>query len=147
MTKISMFGMYALLVHRIRHIRLANPFFYVYIYCHSILYIWIISKHFYRRVYSKQSLCFLMSILTIHQRWNSHQKCGIQIVYFNIISLKHLFYYYNLKVYADGRVCISILHPPGADRWGYEVWINLILNTYIHYLLTITGLCWKMETN
>ncbi|KAA6397718.1 MAG: putative Ubiquitin-conjugating enzyme E2 7 [Streblomastix strix] len=24
------------------------------------------------------------------------------------------------NIYADGRVCISILHPPGADRWGYE---------------------------
>jgi ubiquitin-conjugating enzyme E2 G1 len=25
-----------------------------------------------------------------------------------------------LAVYPDGVVCISILHPPGDDRWGYE---------------------------
>ncbi|KAI8917577.1 hypothetical protein PhCBS80983_g02707 [Powellomyces hirtus] len=24
------------------------------------------------------------------------------------------------NVYEDGRVCISILHEPGEDRWGYE---------------------------
>ena len=24
------------------------------------------------------------------------------------------------NVYDDGRVCISILHPPGDDEFGYE---------------------------
>ncbi|RKP26639.1 ubiquitin conjugating enzyme [Syncephalis pseudoplumigaleata] len=24
------------------------------------------------------------------------------------------------NVYESGEVCISILHPPGEDRWGYE---------------------------
>jgi ubiquitin-conjugating enzyme E2 G1 len=24
------------------------------------------------------------------------------------------------QVYADGNVCISILHPPGDDKFGYE---------------------------
>jgi ubiquitin-conjugating enzyme E2 G1 len=24
------------------------------------------------------------------------------------------------NVYPDGKVCISILHPPGDDEWGYE---------------------------
>ncbi|KAF0980253.1 hypothetical protein FDP41_013467 [Naegleria fowleri] len=24
------------------------------------------------------------------------------------------------NIYSDGRVCISILHPPGEDEWGYE---------------------------
>lgn len=24
------------------------------------------------------------------------------------------------NVYEDGKVCISILHPPGDDEWGYE---------------------------
>lgn len=24
------------------------------------------------------------------------------------------------NVYPDGTVCISILHPPGEDEWGYE---------------------------
>lgn len=27
---------------------------------------------------------------------------------------------YHPNVYPDGRVCISILHPPGADPLGYE---------------------------
>ena len=27
---------------------------------------------------------------------------------------------YHPNVYADGKVCISILHPPGEDKWGYE---------------------------
>eukprot|EP01027_Heterolobosea_sp_BB2_P025329 GEZU01038866.1.p1 GENE.GEZU01038866.1~~GEZU01038866.1.p1 ORF type:complete len:169 (+),score=66.75 GEZU01038866.1:107-613(+) len=24
------------------------------------------------------------------------------------------------NIYPDGKVCISILHPPGEDQWGYE---------------------------
>jgi ubiquitin-conjugating enzyme E2 G1 len=24
------------------------------------------------------------------------------------------------EVYPNGDVCISILHPPGEDKWGYE---------------------------
>ena len=24
------------------------------------------------------------------------------------------------NIYTDGNVCISILHPPGDDKWGYE---------------------------
>ncbi|KAG2391807.1 hypothetical protein C9374_013292 [Naegleria lovaniensis] len=24
------------------------------------------------------------------------------------------------NIYSDGKVCISILHPPGEDEWGYE---------------------------
>jgi len=27
---------------------------------------------------------------------------------------------YHPNIYEDGRVCISILHPPGDDKWGYE---------------------------
>jgi len=27
---------------------------------------------------------------------------------------------YHPNVYNDGKVCISILHPPGDDKWGYE---------------------------
>ncbi|KAI9216784.1 ubiquitin-conjugating protein 13-like protein [Blastocladiella britannica] len=27
---------------------------------------------------------------------------------------------YHPNVYPDGRVCISILHPPGEDTYGYE---------------------------
>lgn len=28
--------------------------------------------------------------------------------------------FWHPNVYADGRVCISILHPPGEDSYGYE---------------------------
>ena len=39
-------------------------------------------------------------------------------------GLRHLFFqqfpYCLLLVYPDGRVCISILHPPGDDPTGYE---------------------------
>eukprot|EP01135_Chromosphaera_perkinsii_P005429 Nk52_evm4s349 gene=Nk52_evmTU4s349 len=28
---------------------------------------------------------------------------------------------YHPNIYADGRVCISILHPPGDDPHGYEL--------------------------
>ncbi len=27
---------------------------------------------------------------------------------------------YHPNVYVDGTVCISILHAPGEDKWGYE---------------------------
>ncbi|CAO3579055.1 unnamed protein product [Absidia cylindrospora] len=27
---------------------------------------------------------------------------------------------YHPNVYPDGTVCISILHPPGDDKYGYE---------------------------
>eukprot|EP01104_Vermistella_antarctica_P002881 TRINITY_DN13082_c0_g1_i1.p1 TRINITY_DN13082_c0_g1~~TRINITY_DN13082_c0_g1_i1.p1 ORF type:complete len:170 (+),score=33.32 TRINITY_DN13082_c0_g1_i1:53-562(+) len=27
---------------------------------------------------------------------------------------------YHPNVYESGEVCISILHPPGDDKWGYE---------------------------
>ena len=28
--------------------------------------------------------------------------------------------FWHPNVYADGKVCISILHAPGDDAWGYE---------------------------
>lgn len=31
-----------------------------------------------------------------------------------------LFFWYDNTVYSDGKVCISILHPPGDDPNGYE---------------------------
>lgn len=27
---------------------------------------------------------------------------------------------FHPNIYEDGKVCISILHPPGDDEWGYE---------------------------
>lgn len=28
--------------------------------------------------------------------------------------------FWHPNVYKDGTVCISILHPPGEDKYGYE---------------------------
>ena len=36
-----------------------------------------------------------------------------------IIESSEIFIY-RLSVDKDGNVCISILHEPGDDRWGYE---------------------------
>ncbi|KAI9299132.1 ubiquitin conjugating enzyme [Neoconidiobolus thromboides FSU 785] len=35
-------------------------------------------------------------------------------------SMKFITEMWHPNVYSDGRVCISILHPPGEDKWGYE---------------------------
>lgn len=34
--------------------------------------------------------------------------------------MKFLTPMWHPNVYEDGRVCISILHAPGTDEWGYE---------------------------
>ena len=42
------------------------------------------------------------------------------------------------NVYEDGKVCISILHPPGEDRFNELVSKALILTIYLYYsLLTL----------
>ena len=35
-------------------------------------------------------------------------------------TLKFISKIYHPNIYPDGKVCISILHPPGEDKWGYE---------------------------
>ncbi|KAI8337220.1 ubiquitin-conjugating enzyme E2 7 [Chlamydoabsidia padenii] len=35
-------------------------------------------------------------------------------------TLKFVTEMYHPNVYPDGTVCISILHPPGDDKYGYE---------------------------
>jgi ubiquitin-conjugating enzyme E2 G1 len=35
-------------------------------------------------------------------------------------TLKIVSDFWHPNVYPDGRVCISILHPPGEDSYGYE---------------------------
>merc|ERR1719502_991615 len=35
-------------------------------------------------------------------------------------TLKFVSEFWHPNVYADGRVCISILHPPEDDKYGYE---------------------------
>ena len=35
-------------------------------------------------------------------------------------KMKFISKFYHPNVHDDGSVCISILHPPGEDQWGYE---------------------------
>ncbi|KAI8825051.1 ubiquitin-conjugating enzyme/RWD-like protein [Fimicolochytrium jonesii] len=35
-------------------------------------------------------------------------------------TMKFISQMWHPNVYEDGRVCISILHEPGDDKWGYE---------------------------
>eukprot|EP01102_Stenamoeba_stenopodia_P014881 TRINITY_DN500_c0_g1_i1.p1 TRINITY_DN500_c0_g1~~TRINITY_DN500_c0_g1_i1.p1 ORF type:complete len:154 (-),score=34.12 TRINITY_DN500_c0_g1_i1:439-900(-) len=35
-------------------------------------------------------------------------------------KMKFLSELWHPNVYSNGDVCISILHPPGDDKWGYE---------------------------
>ena len=35
-------------------------------------------------------------------------------------SMRFVSELFHPNIYSDGRVCISILHPPGADPLGYE---------------------------
>ncbi|KAJ3225001.1 Ubiquitin-conjugating enzyme E2 15 [Clydaea vesicula] len=35
-------------------------------------------------------------------------------------EMKFISEVYHPNVHADGKVCISILHPPGDDEYGYE---------------------------
>jgi len=35
-------------------------------------------------------------------------------------KMKFISELWHPNVYASGDVCISILHPPGDDKWGYE---------------------------
>ncbi|KAL4030971.1 hypothetical protein IC575_009226 [Cucumis melo] len=50
-------------------------------------------------------------------------------------SVKFTSEIWHLNVYPDGRVCISILHPPSDDPNGYELasehW------TYVHTVFVI----------
>lgn len=93
---------------------------------------------------SMPSWAFLQIIHLVLQRWSLLQKYGIQMVGHAISSHQHplvwfltwvLVYFWihisslrwfccllcNFSVYPDGKVCISILHPPGDDPNGYEL--------------------------
>ena len=39
---------------------------------------------------------------------------------FNPPVFKFITPVYHPNIYPDGKVCISILHPPGDDKFGYE---------------------------
>lgn len=84
--------------------------------------------------FSMPSWAFHLTTQIAHQQWNSPQRCGIPMVgLFHFISAFFLFSFFYLSnspqlndsilftVYPDGRVCISILHPPGDDPNGYEL--------------------------
>ncbi|KAG8913271.1 Ubiquitin-conjugating enzyme E2 15 [Tulasnella sp. 408] len=47
------------------------------------------------------------------------------------------------NIYPDGVVCISILHPPGEDQWGYEQASERWLP--VHTVETITTLTLKAQ--
>ena len=68
----------------------------------------------------------------VHLQWSSPQRYGTPMVSFFFFNLWFCFDRNNMKVisdvscsifavYPDGRVCISILHPPGEDPNGYEL--------------------------
>lgn len=69
----------------------------------------------YREDSLKLSLNSQMTILTILLKWDLWQKCSIQIVTRTLYDLTNIF-----TVYSDGRVCISILHPPGTDQYNTQ---------------------------
>lgn len=51
-------------------------------------------------------------------------KCFIQIVNYLLFKIKSIFnktVFFSFIVFADGKVCISILHAPGNDPMGYEL--------------------------
>ncbi|XVF23868.1 hypothetical protein REPUB_Repub13aG0076600 [Reevesia pubescens] len=61
------------------------------------------------------------------------------------------------NVYPDGKVCMSILHPPGDDPYGYELaterWnplhtvhdldLNLISFSYLCFSVFVCILCYE----
>ena len=63
-----------------------------------------------------------MTIQTIPQKWSFWPKCGIQIVknikFWSLDFLIDIFSF--ILVYPDGKVCISILHPPGTDEFNTQ---------------------------
>ena len=65
-----------------------------------------------REASSKPHSNSLRTIPTILLKWNSRPKCGIQIV--------KLILFNYCSVYPDGKVCISILHPPGTDAMNSQ---------------------------
>lgn len=91
--------------------------------------------------FSMQLWRFHKIIQTALRKWGLHQIYGIQMVGFffaylsldyyeqNVINFEILIgaqllisvCCWNVIVYTDGRVCISILHPPGDDPNGYEL--------------------------
>lgn len=40
--------------------------------------------------------------------------------FLSVMNMKSYLFFFCFLVYADGRVCISILHAPGDDPMGYE---------------------------
>ena len=78
-----------------------------------------------------------MTTPTIHQRCGSLRKCGTQTV--SELMKRNL-----TLVYENGKVCISILHPPGVDplnpleradeRWRPILGVEAILLSVISML-------------
>jgi ubiquitin-protein ligase len=71
----------------------------------------------------------------------------IYLLHLQLCFLTSCIIFEEMPVYPDGRVCISILHPPGEDPNGYElaserwtpvhtVWLRILcLHTFPHFYL------------
>ena len=77
-------------------------------------------------VSSKRTWTFQSTIRSNHQKWNSFPRSGIRIVirlasgfHFRIDHLTNTLHFFY-QVDKNGDVCISILHEPGDDKYGYE---------------------------
>ena len=81
-----------------------------------------------------------MIILIILLKWDLLLKCGILTVSAN----KQFYLLIPYLVYPDGKVCISILHPPGTDemnsletadeRWRPIIGVESILLSVVSML-------------
>lgn len=83
-------------------------------------------EHALKVAYFQQNWYSLLTIHWVLPKCNLFVKCFIPIVscinyylYTHGWSFDLTFFFYD-PVYADGRVCISILHAPGDDPMGYE---------------------------
>lgn len=88
--------------------------------------------HFTARVaFSKLTWLFQRSTLLNRRKWSSLLKYGTQTVrkvYFGIAKTTSKYFFNKcgkeivccLVDCKSGDVCISILHDPGEDKWGYE---------------------------
>lgn len=95
----------------------------------------------------------------LHLSWHSKHKFGIQMVCFCYVSMWGYSWFIIILtcficmyiVYENGKVCISILHPPGEDRFNELVcflWLVALSLSFIMRCSFISGICGRaLETN
>ena len=91
--------------HSLRSMYISQDKLYFYLAINCVLNV---TKN--REAFSSQCSNFQRTILTIPLKCDSSLRCGTQIVF-----IFFWLFHYTLLVYPDGKVCISILHPPGTD--------------------------------